>query len=264
VEPGPESIVNRRAYLYAVAIASASALSLPALGLASTGGAGLAGPASSSSDTTKTSAALTPTPGQGNITVTATGSGISFTTRSSALLRNQLKFSGTVAGPDAGKVIEIERYGKQTGWTWQPTTHSTVAADGSFTVVWSTNHIGQFKMRAVVESRPGIEPRSMTPRPSLTITVYRVALATMYGPGFYGQKTACGQTLRAKTLGVANRTLPCGTPVSIYYQGRTLTVPVIDRGPYANGADWDLTEATDKALGIDGTAKIGAVSVRRH
>jgi hypothetical protein len=38
-------------------------------------------------------------------------------------------------------------------------------------------------------------------------------------------------------------------------------VPVIDRGPYANGADWDLTEATDKALGIPGTATIGAVSL---
>lgn len=262
--------MNRRAYLYAIvlSIASAGALSVPALGLASTGGAGLIGglgaSAGSSSKTIKTSAILTPTPSQGNLTVTATGNGISFATRASALLRNQLKFTGTVPNAAAGKVVEIERYGKQTGWTWQPTTHTTAAADGSFTAVWPTNHIGQFNMRAVVETRPGIEPRSMTPPPSVTITVYRVALATMYGPGFYGQKTACGETLRTKTLGVANRRLPCGTPVSIYYQGRTLTVPVIDRGPYANGADWDLTEATDRALGIDGTAKIGAVSLHTH
>jgi len=41
-------------------------------------------------------------------------------------------------------------------------------------------------------------------------------------------------------------------------------VPVIDRGPYANRADWDLTEATGKALGIDGTAEIGAVSLPPH
>jgi hypothetical protein len=36
---------------------------------------------------------------------------------------------------------------------------------------------------------------------------------------------------------------------------------VIDRGPFANGADWELTEATGKVLGIEGTAEIGAVSL---
>jgi rare lipoprotein A (peptidoglycan hydrolase) len=49
--------------------------------------------------------------------------------------------------------------------------------------------------------------------------------------------------------------------VALYYRGRTLIVPVIDRGPYANGADWDLTMATGRALGLSGTAKIGAVSL---
>ena len=88
-----------------------------------------------------------------------------------------------------------------------------------------------------------------------------VAGATWYGPGFYGRRTACGETLRRGTIGLANRTLKCGESVAIYYQGRTLVVPVIDRGPYANGADWDLTVATGKALGIDGTAQIAAVSL---
>jgi len=36
---------------------------------------------------------------------------------------------------------------------------------------------------------------------------------------------------------------------------------VIDRGPYANGADWDLTEATASRLGVTSTATIGAVSL---
>jgi rare lipoprotein A len=62
-------------------------------------------------------------------------------------------------------------------------------------------------------------------------------------------------------IGLANRTLRCGESVAVYYHGRTLVVPVIDRGPYANGADWDLTEATGKALGIHGTAQIDAVSL---
>ena len=95
------------------------------------------------------------------------------------------------------------------------------------------------------------------------VTVYLPALATLYGPGFYGRRTACGVVLRRKTVGVAHRWLRCGTPVAIYYQGRTLVVPVIDRGPYANGANWDLTMSAGNALGMDGTGDIGAVSLPR-
>ena len=40
-----------------------------------------------------------------------------------------------------------------------------------------------------------------------------------------------------------------------------ITVPVIDRGPYAHGANWDLTMATGRALGILGTDVIGAAAV---
>jgi rare lipoprotein A len=95
--------------------------------------------------------------------------------------------------------------------------------------------------------------------PSLTVTVYRQAKATLYGPGFYGNKTACGTRLTKTTIGVANRTLPCGSTVSLLFHGRTLSVPVIDRGPYANHADWDLTTATADAIGMEGTSQIGAV-----
>jgi rare lipoprotein A (peptidoglycan hydrolase) len=90
-------------------------------------------------------------------------------------------------------------------------------------------------------------------------TVRKAALATWFGPGFYGQTTACGQTLTPAVVGVANRTLPCGTLVKVSYRGRRLTLPVIDRGPYGhNGADWDLTAEAAHALGIEDTARIGA------
>src|SRR5947207_12523833 len=64
-----------------------------------------------------------------------------------------------------------------------------------------------------------------------------------YGPGFYGQHTACGQILTTTLRGVANRTLPCGTLVTFRNpaNGRTATVPVVDRGPYVAGRTWDLT-----------------------
>lgn len=76
-----------------------------------------------------------------------------------------------------------------------------------------------------------------------------IVLASWYGPGFYGNRTACGQTYSAEILGVAHRTLPCGTLVTLSYGPRTLTVPVIDRGPYVAGRTLDLSYATKVALG---------------
>jgi rare lipoprotein A len=193
--------------------------------------------------------------------VTASGNGITITARASTILRNQLRFAGSVPQSAAGDTIEIERRGRETGWGWAPTTHATARSDGSFSAVWPTNHIGRFSIRAVIEGRGGTITRAVTPSPMMTVIVYRPAIATLYGPGFYGQKTACGETLKPGTIGVANRTLRCGMKVAIYYRGRTMVVPVIDRGPYANHADWDLTEATGRALGMDGTDTINAVSL---
>ena len=95
------------------------------------------------------------------------------------------------------------------------------------------------------------------PAPAPASVVKKVALATWFGPGFYGQTTACGQTLTPAVVGVANRTLPCGTLVKFSYRGHGVTVPVIDRGPYAhNGAQWDLTTEAAHALGMADTARV--------
>jgi hypothetical protein len=198
----------------------------------------------------------------GNTTVTASGNGVTLATRASEMLRSPTRFYGNVGPAAAGSTIEIERRGRETGWAWAPTTHGTAASDGSFSALWPTNHIGRFAIRAVVEQ--GQTARAAAASPSLTIIVYRPSLATFYGPGFYGQRTACGVVLRRHTLGVANRTLKCGTPVAIDYNGQTIVVPVVDRGPYAHDADWDLTAATARLLSIPGTAMIGAVSLPRR
>ena len=80
--------------------------------------------------------------------------------------------------------------------------------------------------------------------------------ATWYGPGFYGNRTACGQTLRLTTIGVAHRSLPCGTAVKFVYQGKAVVARVIDRGPYARGFSWDLTNGAREALEFNGSGKI--------
>jgi hypothetical protein len=76
-----------------------------------------------------------------------------------------------------------------------------------------------------------------------------IVVASWYGPGFYGNRTACGQTYTPEIVGVAHRTLPCGTLVMLEYRGRTVTVPVIDRGPYVAGRTLDLSSATHIAIG---------------
>jgi rare lipoprotein A (peptidoglycan hydrolase) len=73
---------------------------------------------------------------------------------------------------------------------------------------------------------------------------------SFYGPGFYGKRTACGLAYTTTIMGVAHRSLPCGTLVTFKNpaNGRTITVPVIDRGPYVTGRQWDLSGAACTAL----------------
>jgi rare lipoprotein A len=253
--------VIRRASFYAVAVLSVGliGLGLPALGQASSGGAGLgfSGGSNVGSNPTTTTPS---TSGGGKVSVS--GNGITVVTHAARMFRDPERFTGSAGSSAAGDVIEIERRGRETHERWDPTAHGTAGRHGHFTATWPTNHVGQFEIRAVIEHSLGA--RAAAASPSLTITVYRSSIATWYSD--LGSQTACGETLHTHTLGVANRTLPCGTPVALYYRGRTITVPVIDRGPYANHADWDLTLATAKKLHTVaiGVATIGAVTVPRH
>lgn len=77
--------------------------------------------------------------------------------------------------------------------------------------------------------------------------VWNVSKATFYGPGLYGNRTACGQTMAPDLQGVAHRSLPCGTLVEFEWHGAHVVVPVVDRGPYSS-AEWDLTEGTCRSL----------------
>lgn len=90
---------------------------------------------------------------------------------------------------------------------------------------------------------------------TLTLSMKRAG-ATWYGPGFYGNRTACGRILRTSTIGVAHRTLRCGTKVTFAYRGRHLVVPVIDRGPYSRGYSFDLTSGAARELGFTSSGAI--------
>ncbi len=92
------------------------------------------------------------------------------------------------------------------------------------------------------------------------LNAFRLTFASWYGPGLYGSPLACGGRLSAYTLGVANRTLPCGTWVTLRLGRRMLRVQVVDRGPYVYGRDWDLTGATRAALGFGDTGALLATA----
>ena len=97
----------------------------------------------------------------------------------------------------------------------------------------------------------------------LAFTQLRWAGATWYGPGLYGNRTACGHVLRPRTVGVAHRSLPCGTSVKFVYRGRQVVTRVIDRGPFVSGVDWDLTNGARRTLGFNGSGSIRyAVSLK--
>ena len=101
---------------------------------------------------------------------------------------------------------------------------------------------------------------SATPPPAEegehTFGAWRYGGASWYGPGLWGHKTACGQTLRPGTLGVAHKKLPCGTTVKFVYHGKAVVTQVIDRGPYIKGRAWDLTKAVSDALGFEGVGRV--------
>lgn len=193
--------------------------------------------------------------------VSATGDGITIQADASAFLRSGVSVTGSVPAADTSDTVEIDQLtaaaGSAATWTAVAVVHPE--SSGAFTSSWRTTRPGPVTIRALLQGNQASSANASPP--TLSLTVYRRSIATLYGPGFWGHRTACGTILRRGTIGVANRTLPCGTEVQVYYDGNVATVPVIDRGPYAHHANWDLTMATARALGIRGTAVIGAASL---
>jgi hypothetical protein len=129
--------------------------------------------------------------------------------------------------------------------------YGAVTVDGSFDAATELA-VEQFQRNAGLAADGVVGPQT---RPAL-VALMRMLKATWYGPGFYGKRTACGARLQPTTLGVAHKRLPCGTRVTFYHAGHFLTLPVIDRGPFRKGVEWDLTAAAAKRLGFLTTGRL--------
>ena len=134
-----------------------------------------------------------------------------------------------------------------------PLTSALRCGPGAFTASFRPRRAGAYRLRVRFA---GDRFAAATSRRLRKVNVYRAGHASWYGPGLYGNGTACGGALTAGRLGVAHKSLPCGTKVTFRYRGRSATVRVIDRGPYAAGREWDLTAATKAKLGFGSTGTV--------
>jgi hypothetical protein len=176
--------------------------------------------------------------------------------RGNALAGRKVRFRGAVEPRLAGRTVVVQ-YLDPTTQAWTELATTTVAGDGTFLARWKARRVGQFKLRALIGGDG--EAQTASASPELSLNVFRPAIATWYGPGFYGNETACGLEMTKDLVGVAHRSLPCGTNVAVRYGGRTLVVPVVDRGPFSGKAKWDLTAAAAEQLGFTHTDRIGAI-----
>jgi rare lipoprotein A len=150
---------------------------------------------------------------------------------------------GRVAAPGTVK-LQIQRHGR-----WATIARDRPDAHGHFVL--------HGRVQRPISTRARIRGARHT-RSIGHVNVYRHALASWYGPGLYGNPLGCGGRLYPGQLGVANKSLPCGTKVTLRNRGRVLRVRVIDRGPYVGGREYDLTEATAAKLGWTGPGPIQA------
>ena len=141
-------------------------------------------------------------------------------------------------------VLQVRR-----GAGWKTLARDRVDRRGRYRLAARVRQTGSTPVRILAE---GSGTHARRTRALGRLNVYRTAYASWYGPGLYGNRTACGGTLSPGTVGVAHKTLPCGTMVTFRRNGRSVRAAVIDRGPYVGGREYDLTAALAQQLGFGG------------
>lgn len=156
---------------------------------------------------------------------------------------------GQVQPRRAGRLVVLERHTAH-GWRAVIRTHS--GHKGAFRLSWRPSGAGRLR---IVTGGDAVAAGTSRSAGRVSVIRFRGALASRYDD--YGGPLACSNgTLGYSQLGVANKSLPCGTKVTIRYHGRTVVAPVIDRGPYVGNREFDLTGATARALGFNGVGTI--------
>lgn len=110
----------------------------------------------------------------------------------------------------------------------------------------------------------GLPPKAIPLSYSLPVAIVSqviTGMASWYGPGFHGGRTANGERFNQYSLTAAHRHLPFGTPVRVIntFTGRSVVVRINDRGPFIGGRVIDLSKGAAKRIGL---LSLGVAPVR--
>lgn len=179
------------------------------------------------------------------------------------MVGSNAKVTGRIGDVADGLVVDIQA--RAAGGAYKRVASARTHDHGLFSTTWKAAGGGRYDLRAILHGAASASAKgSGASAPTTATIVHKKSKATWFGPEDNGTETACGVKLTSTVLGVAHRSLPCGTQVSFLFHGRRLTVPVIDRGPYRDGVDWDLTIGAADKLGFTdtGLGTIGVVTLR--
>jgi rare lipoprotein A len=165
------------------------------------------------------------------------------------LAGDPVRVAGHLLPERAGRTVALQGHSAD---GWRTLAHARTGGRGGFAVRYTPNATGIGRRLRVLFKGDRDNARSV--RAAGAMTVYQESVASWYQDG---GNTACGFHAG---LGVANKSLPCGTKVRFRHAGHTVTATVDDRGPYVGGRTWDLNQDTAAALGFDGVGTVWSTS----
>lgn len=173
--------------------------------------------------------------------------------KSRSISGSAIKIRGRVYGTGRGRAhvrMSVRHAGSR---KWRVVSTGNIRTGERFTLGWRGGSAGRYMTKISVR-KFGKTDVDRTGR----AYIFRRSFASYYGPGLYGGALACGGRLSPSTVGVAHKTLPCGTRVTFKVGSRLVTTRVIDRGPFIAGRDWDLTTGLKHKLGFGSTGAVYA------
>ena len=158
--------------------------------------------------------------------------------------------AGRLLPAHAGRTVTLER---RTARGWKALDRARTSGAGRYVLAHRVRSTDIAALRVRFAGDAGAAPAK---RRAGRLRVFRPALASWYGPGLYGNALSCGGRLSPGTVGVAHKTLPCGTRLVLRKGSRLVRARVIDRGPYVGAREFDLTAATKQRLGFGSTGRV--------
>ncbi|ASC71537.1 putative endolytic peptidoglycan transglycosylase RlpA [Halomicronema hongdechloris C2206] len=139
----------------------------------------------------------------------------------------------------------------------------TILPDTTGSVPRDTLHVANRLRRLLGSAAPldAIAGRPQAMANQVAIASVSSGMASWYGPGFHGRRSASGEVFNQHALTAAHRTLPFGTRVRVtnLRNNQQVVVRINDRGPYSHGRVIDLSAGAARAIGL---ARMGVGPVR--